>query len=82
MKEYYDSFNKCFEVPEKKLRKYNTSKREAKKGKFCRPDEQWVIPDFDIPNFNFDLVTSYRPTMNIAKDYSESRIPTEQNNDD
>ena len=49
-----------------------------------RVQDAWVdlIPDFDIPNFNFDLVTSYRPTMNIAKDYSESRVPTEQNNDD
>ena len=35
---------KCYEVPDKKLRKYNTSKREAKKGKFCRPDIKWLVP--------------------------------------
>ena len=74
---------KSFEVPDKKLRKYNTSKKEAAKGKFCRPDEKWLVPDFDLPNFKYSLVTSqYRPTMNIANDFSESRVPTEADGND
>ena len=48
---------KCYEVPDKKLRKYNTTKSEVKKGKFCRPDEKWLVEElFDIPNFKYDMV--------------------------
>ena len=69
---------KTFQVPDKKLRKYNTSKKEAKKGKYCRPIEKWLVPNFDLPNLKYSLVTSqYRPTMNIAKDFEEMRCPTE-----
>jgi hypothetical protein len=32
-------------VPEKKLRKFNTSKKEALKGKFIRPDKKWLVSD-------------------------------------
>jgi len=38
-------------VPEKKLRKYNTSKKEAMKGKYIRPDKKWLMPEFDLPQF-------------------------------
>ena len=34
---------KVYQVPDKKLRKYNTTKNEAKKLKFCRPDDRWLV---------------------------------------
>lgn len=39
---------KCYEVPEKKLRKYNTTKKEASKGKYCRPDSRWLVNEPDV----------------------------------
>lgn len=45
---------KRYEVPDKKLRKYNTTKKEANKGKFIRPDEKWLVPDDEKPQFKFD----------------------------
>ena len=38
---------KTYEVPDKKLRKYNTTKKDAMKGKYLRPDEKWLVPDPD-----------------------------------
>ena len=72
---------KRYEVPDKKLRKYNTSKREAEKGKFCRPDEKWLVPELDdYSTVKYEKVEStYRPTNNIAKDYEEQRVPTQDN---
>ena len=49
---------KHYEVPDKKLRKYSTSKREATKGKFIRPDNKWLLPDLDFPQFKFDQVVA------------------------
>ena len=72
---------KCYEVPDKKLRKYNTTKREAKKGKYCRPDEKWLVEMEDHAVGTYDEVESnYHPTNNIARDFEEQRvIPTEDN---
>ena len=59
-------------MPDKKLRKYNTTKKDASKGKFIRPDQRWLIPEYEFSVVNYDIVDkTHRPTMDITNDYSE-----------
>jgi hypothetical protein len=34
---------KCYKVPDKKLRKYNTTKKDHIKGNYIRPDDKWLV---------------------------------------
>ena len=50
---------KVYAVPEKKLRKYNTSKREARKLKFLRPDDRWLVnDDYDANVTGYDKINT------------------------
>ena len=81
LKELGNTF-KTYRVPDKKLRKYNTTKKDATKGKFLRPDDKWLIPEYSFEVFKYDLVDSeHRPTMDIINDYSEQRMGTENRDD-
>ena len=66
---------KVYKVPDKKLRKYHTTKKEASKLKFCRPDPKWLVnDDHDATRTGFDQVASlHRPTMNIKRDFEIKR---------
>ena len=82
LKELGNTF-KTYRVPDKKLRKYNTTKKDATKGKFLRPDVKWLIPEYEFEVFKYDLVDSeHRPTMDIINDFSEQRMGTENKEDD
>ena len=72
---------KCYLVPDKKLRKYNTTKSEASKGKYCRPDIKWLVPEVELVSVvTYDDVESpYKPTNDIARDFEEHRVPIQEN---
>ena len=58
-------------MPNKKLSKYATSKKEADKSKYRRPEAKYIVQN-EAPDhvFKYGAVESkYRPCMNIAQDF-------------
>ena len=52
---------KVYKAPEKKLRNYQTSKDNALKGKFKRPDDKWMTEQTSLEVLKYDQVIAEKP---------------------